>query len=157
MAARCCSSRIDRRQPVLEVAVEPRQFAQEGVVVIRKPAATSSITVGRPRRSRLVCQSVRMARDMAVVGGAGLRRREKRTVALGEEVRHLVLPIQHALAPHLGGMRGQHGAHQDRIEQACSFPRGTPAALQRASVLEWCPGDGPPRRLGCARMQRMLC
>ena len=108
---------IDRRQPVLEVAVEPRQFAQEGVVVIRKPArdlvdhggAAAPQQAGLPERED--------GARHGGVGGAGLRRREKRTVALGEEVRHLVLPIQHALAPDLGGMRGQHGAHQDRIEQ----------------------------------------
>ena len=67
-------------------------------------------------------------------------------VALGQQSRHLHFAVEHALAPHLGGMRGEHRAHQDGIEEGLQLRARHARRAQRARARpRSCPGPAPQR------------
>ena len=137
------------------VAINARQLAQEGVVVVgrarwpprRSPSAAVAQQAGLPQRQDGAAQALSSAATSLISVSCA--------VALGEKVRHLVLAIEHALAPDLRGMRGQHRARLvERTPQPPARHAGRPHPRQGVCdrAGEW------RRRAMCARaMRRIWC
>ena len=104
-------------------AVEPRQFAEERIVVIGEPVG-DLVDHGEPR----LPQHVGAPEDQDRAPESLLVERELRFVAgepfaLVEQFRDLEFPGQRALAPHFRRMGGEHRAHQRAIEKVAERAR----------------------------------
>ena len=115
-------------QQILDLAVQPRQLAQEGVAIVGQPVldlvahgqAQLAQDTGLPHGQDLAPQRL-------LVGGE-LLGRELLAVALGEQARDVQLAVEDALALHLGGVGGEHRRHQ-RIAEELRDRAGAVASL----------------------------
>ena len=124
---------VPAREFVLDGAIEARQFAEERVVVIGEAVcdlvddAQPRLTqhVGAPQQQHGAAQLLFRAREFGVIALLALARVEQR----GDfEFAH-----QRALAPHFGGMGGEHRADQRAVEEIAQRPG---ADAQFARMLE---------------------
>ena len=118
----------ERVEFVLDRAVEARQLAEEGVVVIGE-AVGDLVDHFQPR----LAQHVGAPEDKDAAPELLLVERELGLVAVGaialvQKLCDLELSCQRALAPDLGRMGGQHRAHQRAVEEGAE-PLGLDARL----------------------------
>ena len=140
--------RLEGGERVLDRAVEPRQLAEEGVVVIGEAVGDLvdhlepglAQHVGAPQDQHGAPQLLLDRRQLGGVAAGA--------VALVEQVGDLEFAGQRALAAHLGRMRGQHRAHQRAVEECARAPRAsTPISRVRVKGV----GERAGARRGAGR------
>ena len=109
--------RIVGRELILDHAIEARQLAQEGVVVIGKTVRDLIDHVGPAAPQQAGLPERQHGAQQGLVAGGEFARRHLLAVALGQQMRDLHFAVEHALPAHLGRMRGQHRADEDAAEQ----------------------------------------
>jgi hypothetical protein len=97
-----------RRQLVFQRGIEARQLAQKSVVVIGKPVGdlVDDFQPGLPQHAGLPQREHGAAQGLFIC--PRLFRREPGAIAFRQQLRHLHLAVDHAFAPHLGRVRGEH-------------------------------------------------
>src|SRR5882672_8676173 len=136
--------RIDGRETIFEIRVQARQLAEERVVVVRQPVGDFVDDRGFPASQQAGLPEDQDGARKRVVGRGGFHRCECQAIAACEKLGDLHFAIEHALATHLGWMRGEHRAHQDRVEQRLQDRAWHLRQLERCqSVLD---GSGRSRR-----------
>ena len=111
-------------QPILQRAMQPRHFVQEGVIVERQAVGDlvehgelgPAQQIGLPQRQHRAAQ--------LLVARLGLLRRQLDPLAPVQQRRDLHLAVDRALAADFGGMRGQHRADQRGGEEFAQVGRG---------------------------------
>ena len=149
--------RVERVERVLDRAIEPRQLAEERVVVIGEAVGDLvddleprlAQHVGAPEDEHRAPELLLVARELGRVA--------LRAVALVEQVGDLEFAGERALAPDLGRVGGEDRAHERAVEERRASASGVDARAPR--VLEArrraSPGAAPSRRITCARLRRM--
>ena len=138
--------RVGGAEQALEIGVEQRQRAQEGVVVVGQPVGDlvddaqtrAAHQAGLPQREHVAAQR-------PAVGGE-LLRRELDPVALVEQAGDLHLAVDRALAADLRRMRRQHRAAQGVVEEALQLlARHAAPGARGPAHRPWCPAAAAPR------------
>ena len=122
----------ERVERVLDRAVEPRQLAEEGVVVIGEAVGDLVDHLQPGLAQHVGAPEDQHGAPQLLLDRARARPRRRGAVALVEERRDLELADQGALAAHLRRVRGEHRAHQRAVEEVARAPSALDARLARA-------------------------